>query len=209
MKKIISLFQRNYESDRMVRDEIVPGAEWVIADEGRATIKYDGTACLVRDGILYKRYDRKLIGSARRRKKRGYEGSWNLSDYRPAPEGWEAAEDEPNEHTGHWPGWLPIGNGPENQWHREAWERCAGKLEDGSYELVGPKINGNPYRLERHEFWRHGAEELDAPRTYRELSRWFLEHEIEGLVWWREPGNLNADMVKIKRRDFGLPWPIN
>ena len=27
MKKIISLFQRNYDSDRLVRDEVVPGAE--------------------------------------------------------------------------------------------------------------------------------------------------------------------------------------
>lgn len=57
MKKIISLFQRNYESDRLVRDEIVPGAEWVIASEGIATRKWDGTACLMRDGRLYRRYD--------------------------------------------------------------------------------------------------------------------------------------------------------
>jgi len=31
MRKIISLFQRNYEGDRLVRDECVPGAEWVQA----------------------------------------------------------------------------------------------------------------------------------------------------------------------------------
>ncbi|MCV7174897.1 hypothetical protein [Mycolicibacterium sphagni] len=29
MKKIISLFERNYDTDRLVRDEITPGAEWV------------------------------------------------------------------------------------------------------------------------------------------------------------------------------------
>lgn len=28
MKKIISLFQRNYGGDGKVRDEVVPGAEW-------------------------------------------------------------------------------------------------------------------------------------------------------------------------------------
>ena len=37
MEKIISLFARNYDGDRLVRDEIVPGAEWVVAGEGRAT----------------------------------------------------------------------------------------------------------------------------------------------------------------------------
>ncbi len=31
MQKIISLFQRNYDGDKLVRDEVVPGAEWVIA----------------------------------------------------------------------------------------------------------------------------------------------------------------------------------
>ena len=34
MQKIISLFQRNYDGDRQVRDEVVPGAEWVLAGEG-------------------------------------------------------------------------------------------------------------------------------------------------------------------------------
>ena len=37
MQKIISLFQRNYDGDRLVRNEVVPGAEWVIAGEGVAS----------------------------------------------------------------------------------------------------------------------------------------------------------------------------
>lgn len=52
MKKIISLFVRNYDGDRLVRDEIVPGAEWVVAGEGVATVKFpfgmswaDGAPC--------------------------------------------------------------------------------------------------------------------------------------------------------------------
>jgi len=60
VKKIISLFKRDYEGTRQVYDEIVPGAEWVVAGEGVATAKWDGTACMVRDGVLYKRYDRRL-----------------------------------------------------------------------------------------------------------------------------------------------------
>lgn len=34
MKKIISLFARNYDTDGLVRNEIVPGAEWVVAARG-------------------------------------------------------------------------------------------------------------------------------------------------------------------------------
>ena len=59
MQKIISLFKRDYEGTRLVYDEVVPGADWVIAGEGVATVKFDGTACLVKDGRLYKRYDAK------------------------------------------------------------------------------------------------------------------------------------------------------
>ena len=97
MKKIISLFQRNYDGDRLVRDEVVPGAEWVIAGEGRATVKLDGTCCMVRNGVLYKRYDAK-------------KGKM-------PPAGFEPAQ-EPDPVTGHWPGWLPVGDGPDDQYHR-------------------------------------------------------------------------------------------
>ena len=59
MKKIPSLFKRDYEGARFVYDEVVPGCEWVLDGEGVATVKYDGTSCMVRDGVLYKRYDYK------------------------------------------------------------------------------------------------------------------------------------------------------
>ena len=57
MQKIITLFQRNHDTDHLVRNEVVPGAEWVIAGEGEATQKMDGTCCLVKDGKLFKRYE--------------------------------------------------------------------------------------------------------------------------------------------------------
>lgn len=62
MQKIISLFQRNYDGDRLVRDEITPGAEWVTAGEGLATRKYDGTCCMIRDEKLFKRHEVKTGG---------------------------------------------------------------------------------------------------------------------------------------------------
>lgn len=184
MKKIPSLFQRNYESDRLVRDEVVKGCEWVLAGEGVATRKWDGTACMVRDGVLFKRYDRK--------QKRG-----KLKD---PPAGWEPCEPEPNEYTGHWPGWVPVGDGPEDQWHREA---VALGVPDGSatFELCGPKVQGNPEGLGQHVLLLHGSEPLKGnPRTFHEVREYLATHDIEGIVWHHPDGR----MAKIKAKDFGL-----
>lgn len=187
MQKIISLFQRNYDGDRLVRDEIVPGAEWVVNGEGVATVKVDGTCCMVRDGVLYKRYDAK-------------KGKTPPNGFIPAQ--------TPDPVTGHWPGWLAVDPlNPADRWHTEATApdspvNCG--VLDGTYELVGPKIQGNPYELTHHALWRHGTEQVNAPRTFAELRAFFQEiGDIEGIVWHHPDGR----MVKIKRKDFGFPWP--
>lgn len=178
MKKIISLYQRNYDGDRLVRNEIVPGAEWVAAGEGVATRKHDGTCCMVRDGKLWKRYDAK--------------------QGKTPPPGFEPAQDaDPN--TGHWPGWMPVSDDNGDRWHREAWNAAGGNLPDGTYELCGPKIQGNPEGLPTHQLIPHGCEKLDAPRTYDEIKAWLADKGIEGIVWHHPDGR----MVKIKTRDFG------
>lgn len=193
MKKIISLYQRNYETDRLVRDEVVPGAEWVLAGEGVATRKYDGTCCLVNDGRLYKRYDAK-------------KGKTPPASFVPA-------QPEPDPISGHWPGWLPVGDGPEDQHHREAWTaegRCP--LADGTYELCGPKVQGNAEWLCEHLLIPHGCDLLpDVPRDYAGIKAYLAEHDIEGIVWWRNNDggcysdeNTDCDMVKIKAKDFGI-----
>lgn len=184
MRKTLSLFQRNYDGDRLVRDEIVPGAEWVIVGEGVATRKWDGTACLMRDGKLFKRYDAKAGKTP--------------------PEGFEPAQ-EPDPVTGHWPGWLPVGEGPEDRWHREALAAAGGALPNGTYELLGPKIQGNPEHQATHVLVRHGQEVLpDVPRDFAGLKAYFASHDVEGVVWWRRPADAECDKVKLKTKDFGL-----
>jgi hypothetical protein len=178
MKKIISLFQRNYDGDRLVRDEVVPGAEWVIAGEGIATRKWDGTCCMVRDGKLFKRYD--------------------VKKGRTPPQGFEPAQ-APDETTGHWPGWVPVGDGPEDVYHREAWS-TQGQIEDGTYELCGPKVQSNAEEFNHHVLIRHGELPEDAPRTFVALRVWLATAGIEGVVWHHPDGR----MVKIKAKDFGL-----
>jgi hypothetical protein len=175
MKKTLSLFQRNYDGDRLVRNEVVPGAEWVLAGEGTATRKFDGTCCLIRGGKLFKRFDAK-------------KGKNPSPDFEPAQ--------DPDPVTGHWPGWMPISDGAEDAWHREAF---IGTEADGTYELCGPKVQGNPEKFSHHVLMRHSAEPLDAPRTFDELKAWLKDKNIEGIVWHHPDGR----MVKIKKRDFG------
>jgi len=179
MKKIISLFQRNYDTDRLVRDEVVPGAEWVPAGEGIATRKWDGTSCMVRKGKLFKRHE--------------------LKSGRVPPHGFEAAQ-RTDPVTGNKPGWLPVGDGPEDRWHREAFAKGEG-WADGTYELVGPKINGNPERFKEHALILHGRAWLpDCPNTFDALRDYLSRGTIEGIVWHHPDGR----MVKIKGKDFGF-----
>lgn len=204
MKKIKSLFKRDYEGTRTAYDEVVPGCEWVQNGEGVATRKWDGTCCKIENGQLYKRYDRKLTKKAFQKKKKGFAGPWQVpQDFKPAPEGWIAAQD-PDPITGHWPGWLLVGDGPEDQYFREAFEKkFLGIQPDGTYELVGPKINGNKDDFEYHVLIPHGYEEYpDVPTDFEGLKSWLSGNKIEGVVWHHPDGR----MVKIKRSDFGFEW---
>ncbi len=177
MQKIISLYERDYEGTRLVFDSVVPGAEWVVEGEGIATRKWDGTAVLVRDGRLYKRY--------------------TLKPGRTAPAEFEPATDI-NERTGKQEGWVPVGDGPEDQYHREAFDLMM--HGDGTYELVGPKVQGNAESRLTHALVAHGADPIHDPRTFDELKTYLDGGGIEGIVWHHPDGR----MVKIKAKDFGV-----
>lgn len=196
MKKVTTLFARNHESDMLVRNEVVPAAEWVINGEGIATRKYDGTSCLIKDGKFYKRYDVKR-------------GRKEPSSFLPAQ--------EPDAITGHWPGWVPVGKGSEDRWHNEGLENLLKSHEgrvgtplyylevgdlDGTYELCGPKVQGNPENLAMHYLIPHAeAERLDdAPRDFDGLKEYLASRDIEGIVWHHPDGR----MAKIKKKDFGF-----
>ena len=146
----------------------------------------------MRSGKRWKRYDAKAftIGN------RGEKQEWG----RKAPPGFEPAQD-PDETTGHWPGWLLVGDGNEDRWHREGWTNSGGNLPDGTYELCGPKLQSNPEKLNAHVLIPHGCEVLrDAPRTFDEIKAYLADKNIEGIVWHHPDGR----MVKIKVRDFGM-----
>lgn len=176
--KIVTLFERNHETDHRVRDEYAPGTEWVLRGEGRATVKLDGTCCMVRDGRLYKRHETR--------------------PERPVPEDFEAAG-EVDPETGRQPGWVPVGDGPEDRWHRDAVKD--GMPPDGTYELLGPRIQRNPEGYAEQVLIPHGATEIPAaPRDFEGLRAYLADGRIEGIVWHHPDGR----MAKIKGRDFGI-----
>jgi hypothetical protein len=180
MKKIPSIFVRDWKGDKSrVTDECNPETLWVFNGEGVATRKYDGTAVLVEDGVLYCRYDAK--------------------NGKTPPEGFRPAQ-EPDIETGHWPGWVPAGSNPQYKW--QIAYHIAHLSENGTYEACGPHFQSNPENLERDLFIPHGCTrfEDDVPRTFNELVEWFKGRDIEGIVWHHPDGR----MAKIKKSDFGL-----
>ena len=204
MIKIPSLFRKDWTGNRLVYNEVLPGTEWVLQGQGIATIKFDGTACLLQNGILYKRYDRKI-------KRKYRQQIINMRyipkepDFKSPPNGWFPAEPCPDKSgTYHWFGWLPVSeSNPADKWHIESYKDKT--LEDGTYELVGPKIQGNPYYLDTHELWKHGSMVIEnVPFAFSELEVFLDNHKIEGIVWHHKDGR----MAKIKRTDFGLNWPV-
>lgn len=185
MKKIPSLFVRDWDGDpSLVTDEVNPSCQWVIDGEGVATQKHDGTSCLVKNGEFFKRY--------------------TLRKGKAAPEGFVPATDL-DENTGKQEGWVPVGDGPEDAWHNEVRNGLLTlgfwKYLDGTYELIGPMVQGNPEGVSYHKLVEHGSVKLpDAPRTYSELKGYLDGGGMEGIVWHHPDGR----MAKIKATDLGV-----
>lgn len=199
MKKTPLVFVYDYEND-VITDKVKPGSEWVLEGKGIATIKVDGTACLFKEGKLWKRFDRKL--------KKGVEAKAgdevSMDSFRDAPEGFVPCEPNPDPVTFHWPGWVPVSaDKPEDKYHVEALEGVV--LEEGkTYELVGPKFSDNPYNLEKHELWKHGdlVVDLGVP-TFDKIKSFLKDFYVEGLVFHNKE---DGRVAKIRRKDFGLFW---
>ncbi len=186
MKKIPTLFERVFENHKKVdiKSDVVSGMEWVLAGEGIATEKMDGSCCAIMNGMFYKRYDAK-------RGKTPPVGA--------IPCG------EPDAVTGHWPHWVKVSSEDKGDiWYMAAYRNSNGKeLPDGSYEVIGPHFRRNPYGLEQDILVRHGERVLaDVPRSFEGIRDYLKEHYIEGIVFWKD----GEPQCKIKRSDFGFEW---
>jgi Family of unknown function (DUF5565) len=182
MKKIPTIFNRDWDGDRSrVVNSPHKDCDWVFLGEGRATLKLDGACCMVRDGKRYKRRE--------------------LKDGQLTPLGFEPVSFD--DETIKTVGWMPVRDGPEDRYFREAICQSEGGEKDGTYELVGPKVQGGVERMfTQHELIPHGAYTIfDEPqRNYDAIRDWLSGKDIEGLVYHHPDGR----MAKIKLRDFGL-----
>jgi len=182
VKKIPTVFERDEQDRRYVTDRPNPVCDWVFAGEGVPTWKYDGT-CMWFDGTRW---------WARRELKPGKT---------PPPEFLEVVHDNI---TGKTIGWEPVEQSSFARWHAEAFaQHAADTWLPGTYELVGPRVNGNRERTHQHELWMHDTADLveDGPRTFEGIRERVLDlgaKGCEGIVYHHPDGR----MAKIKARDF-------
>lgn len=187
MKKMKSLFIRNFnKQDVSITTEVQEGCEWVLEGEGIATRKYDGTCCLVIGNNIYKRFD--------------YKKGRNL------PEGAIPCQLEADSITGHFPHWVICSDtNPADKYHLIAFNAQKDNLYDGTYELCGEHFQSNIDKIvEKGDILiKHGIDILEnVPRTFEGIKEYLKTHEIEGIVFHRQ----NGDLCKIKRSDFGFFW---
>lgn len=184
MEKIPTLFLRNPENMKLVTREVNPDAAWVLEGYGTPTVKKDGTnvRVTVLDGVCIAVEKRR--NPTREEKANGAEPGY-VEAHRDDPQDRHifAAVDATNFYN--WP--------------------------DGKFpcEALGPKIQGGvesslpclyAFSISYSVFVL-----TDNPRTFAELQEYLSTHPIEGIVWHDEE---NHRYAKIKRRDFGLKWPV-
>jgi hypothetical protein len=180
MKKISTLFKKDPNDLGRVINEINPENEWVFTD-GIPTRKFDGTATAIINGELYKRYD--------------------VKKGRQVPDGAIPCQ-EADLITGHHPHWLKCERSKnEDKYFFEGFDNLDNK-KDGTYELIGEKVQGNPEKIKGHMLVRHGVVKLSLEDDSFEYLKQYLEQaDIEGIVFHHKS---DSRMCKLRKSDFGI-----
>ncbi|MFW5962139.1 MAG: hypothetical protein ACOCQR_00810 [bacterium] len=187
MRKIKTIFERDWKGNRGVVDNLIVNFDF---SNAIATEKLDGMniRVTVRNEQVVRVEKRR--NPNKKQKKEGIVIPWYV----------DAKRDDPADK------W--IFNAVENTDFID--------VPDGEWsaEAIGPKIQGNPLNLEKHELfifslehWREKIVFADAPISFAELKEWLPKQKskignncgIEGIVWHNQ---VNGDMVKIKVKDF-------
>jgi len=252
MKKISTLYKKDPKDLGRVTNEKNPENSWVFEGYGVATRKFDGTACVIIDAEIYKRYDAKLkpckvfeIGDTVSKPSKKPFKNGELTDeivsftinendpnkrqaavlknsdsivsleglqvvgkflneyFKPLPEGAIECQ-EPDLITGHHPHWLKCDRAnSEDKYFFEGFDLLQDKV-DGTYELCGDKINGNPERISGHQLIKHGSEIVHLTSLDFDYLKEFLsdaKNDIEGIVFHHRS---DGRMCKIRKRDFEI-----
>ena len=183
MKKISTLFEKDPKDLGRVTSRINKENAWVFEGEAIATRKFDGTSVAIIDGELFKRFDAK----------KG----------RKIPDGAIPCQ-EADSKSGHHPHWVKCDRDKsEDRFFFEGFDSLT-TLLDGTYELCGPKVQGNPERFETHKLVKHGSEIIDLESLAFEDLKAFLmsdETDMEGIVFHHK---VDGRMCKLRKSDFGV-----
>lgn len=193
MQKIPTIFLRDPATNfRTLSREPHPKCDWIFAGDGHPTRKVDGLCILISaDGDFEK------PGQAWARRQ--------VHDGKRVPPDFEPVEHDDETHKTF--GWVPVKEGDPNTaliretLQRSLFRRGGEPIEPGTYELVGPDVNGNPEAWTTHALIRHGSIPLtNVPLDYGGLADFLaLRPGMEGIVWHHP---LDGRMGKIKARDF-------
>lgn len=207
MKKIPTIFLRDHENNpSLVTMNWNPAAQWLLDNphSAFATVKKDGTnvRLTIKHGaaaglhlILEKRRN-----PSKKEKRRAEQQGLPV----PEPTYVRALPDDPaDKHI-----FAAMGETDYTNWPDGVWE-C---------EALGPKIQGGvesdvpllypfsfaPEIITDDPIASINPAELTPKQIYYAIGAFFMNRSIEGIVWHGPSGQ----MAKIKRRDFGLPWPV-
>lgn len=183
MEKIPTLFLRNPDNMTLVTQEVNPDAAWVLEGYGTPTVKKDGTNIRVTVQSGQCIHVEKRRNPTREEKATGVEPGYV-----------DASRDNPSDkHI-----FSAVDATRFHDWPDGAW----------SCEALGPKIQGG---ADGSVPWLYNFSVepeyilVQDIRTFKDIQEYLAEHEIEGIVWHDRVHNRFA---KIKRKDFGLKWPV-
>ncbi len=185
MKKIKTIFDRDWQGNRKVIDKYIDGLSPDILVGAKATEKLDGTnvRITIRAGVCVRAEKRKNPDKIQKHK--GIEEPWYVDAYECEPQDKYIFDGLKNTDL----------NLPDGEW---------------SGELIGPDIQGNPLSLEINRIMFFTLNQApvfeNVPIDFNGLKEWLSNQKskygkdcgIEGIVWHCQ----NGEMYKIKRKDF-------
>ena len=176
MQKIPTIFKRDYSNTYQVLDEINPACQWVFDNFGTAYRKFQGMSAMIYQSKYYKRAIIK-------------KDQIIPEDFIPCTYDSRAKKSF---------GWLPVDfESSQDKYYIEAFDLT---LPEGTYELIGPKILGNPEQIDQHILINHTSWPIgNFLRTYQSIKDFLFKHDYEGIVFHYED-----KMAKIKKKDFGM-----
>lgn len=194
MKKIKALVIIDREA-HVPTENLTPELKWVLNGDVKATRKRDGQPVKFTGGEV------------------GDVNNWltrrAVKPGKKEPEGFVLEEEDKN--TGKKFGWEPVTQSAIIKAFKQALQNAGDDFAPTigqTFETCGPKVQGNPEKLNEHELFAHGEEILDFEgfnednffAKMKELALEWKKQDIEGIVFWHN----DAPVAKLRVKDIIL-----